>query len=203
MLEHLPERSISSDVVSQGKYTSGRQFVARIGHRHRKCPSLGAMIFAAWRLARLLAVKLVEEELTERAQRPTEWPNCEKCGKKLESKGFDDRQLTELIGTVRWERREGRCPDRCEIGQVAPLDRELGLWPNQRTSAGLKRAACALAVFVPFEIAAVLLSLLTEVVISPGSIWNWVQAAGQAAMTRLERQLEALKRVVRCPRWRR
>jgi hypothetical protein len=61
-------------------------------------------MFAAWRLARLLAVKLVEKELTERAQRPTEWPNCEKCGKKLESKGFGDRQLTGLIETVRWER---------------------------------------------------------------------------------------------------
>jgi hypothetical protein len=155
--------------------------------------SLGVMMLVAWRLARQLAVKLVEEELTRRAQRPTEWPNCEKCGRKLESKGFVERQLTGLIGTVRWERREGRCPSRCEIGQVAPLDTELGLQPNQRTSAGLKRAACALAVFVPFEIAAVLLSLLTEVVVSPGSIWNWVQGAGQEVMNRLKRQLEALE----------
>lgn len=155
--------------------------------------SLGVMMLVAWRLARQLAVKLVEEELTRRAQRPTEWPNCEKCGRKLESKGFVERQLTGLIGTVRWERREGRCPARCEIGQVAPLDTELGLQPNQRTSAGLKRAACALAVFVPFEIAAVLLSLLTEVVVSPGSIWNWVQGAGQEVMDRLKRQLEALE----------
>jgi len=155
--------------------------------------SLGVMMLVAWRLARQLAVKLVEEELTRRAQRPTEWPNCEKCGRKLESKGFVERQLTGLIGTVRWERREGRCPARCEIGQVAPLDTELGLQPNQRTSAGLKRAACALAVFVPFEIAAVLLSLLTGVVVSPGSIWNWVQGAGQEVMNRLQRQLEALE----------
>jgi hypothetical protein len=57
----------------------------------------------------------------------------------------------------------------------------------------LKRAACALAVFVPFEIAVVLLKLLTEAVVSPGSIWNWVQAAGQASMDRLKQQLEALK----------
>jgi hypothetical protein len=156
-------------------------------------PSLSAMMLDAWRLARLLAVRLVEEELTARAKRPTEWPNCEKCGKKLESKGFGDRQLAGLIGTVRWERREGRCPDRCEIGQVAPLDKELGLQPNQRTSAGLKRAACALAVFVPFGIAAVLLSLLTGATASPGSIWNWVQEAGQEARTRLEKQLVALQ----------
>ena len=155
--------------------------------------SLGVMMSAAWRLARLLVVKLVEEELAERAQRPTEWPNCEKCGKKLESKGFGDRQLTGLIGTVRWERRVGRCPGGCWIGQVAPLDAELGLRPNQRTSRGLKRAACALAVFVPFEIAAVLLRLLTEVAVSPGAIWNWVQEAGHASLERLKQQLETLK----------
>jgi hypothetical protein len=57
----------------------------------------------------------------------------------------------------------------------------------------LKRAACALAVFVPFEIAVVLLKLLTETVVSPGSIWNWVQAAGRASMDRLKQQLEALQ----------
>ena len=47
-------------------------------------PSLVAMMLAAWHLARVLAVKLVEEELVRRAQRPTTWPNCEQCGKKLE-----------------------------------------------------------------------------------------------------------------------
>jgi hypothetical protein len=57
----------------------------------------------------------------------------------------------------------------------------------------LKRAACALAVFVPFETAAVLLSLLTSVLVSPSSIWNWVQEAGQQAMNRLEQELEALQ----------
>jgi hypothetical protein len=151
------------------------------------------MMLVALRFARRLAVALVEEELAKRAQRPTEWPNCERCGKKLENKEFKHRQLTGLMGTVHWERRVGRCPDGCEIGQVAPLDRELGLQPNQRTSGGLKRAACALAVFVPFEIAVVLLKLLTEAVVSPGSIWNWVQAAGQASMDRLKQQLEALQ----------
>ena len=169
--------------------SSWQELIAAI----EKAPSLGEMMLAAWRLARQLAVKLVEEELARRAQRPTEWPNCERCGRKLESKEFKERQLSGLIGTVHWERRVGRCPSGCEIGQVAPLDEELGLQPNQRTSADLKRAACALAVFVPFEIAVVLLKLLTEAVVSPGSIWNWVQEAGQASMDRLKQQLEALK----------
>jgi hypothetical protein len=168
---------------------SWQELIVAIGD----APTLGAMMWAAWRLARVLAVKLVEEELVERAQRPTKWPTCQQCGAQLESKGFVERYLTGLIGTVRWARRVGRCPRGCKIGQVAPLDTELGLQPNQRTSAGLKRAACALAVFVPFEVATVLLSLLTEVVISPGAIWNWVQEAGQEAMTRLQRQLEALQ----------
>jgi hypothetical protein len=155
--------------------------------------SLGAMMLIAWRLARRLAVAVVEEELAKRAQRPTEWPDCERCGRKLETKEFKHRQLTGLIGTVRWERRVGRCPSGCWTGQVAPLDQELGLQPNQRTSAGLKRAACALAVFVPFEISVMLLKLLTGAVTSPGSIWNWVQEAGQASMDRLKQQLETLK----------
>jgi hypothetical protein len=52
--------------------------------------------------------------------------------------------------------------------------------------------ACALAVFVPFEIAAVLLDLLTGVAVSPSSIWNWVQEAGQRAMVRLQAELDAV-----------
>jgi hypothetical protein len=40
-------------------------------------PSLTAMMLVAWRLARALAVTLVEEELARRAQSPTTWPNCE------------------------------------------------------------------------------------------------------------------------------
>jgi hypothetical protein len=155
--------------------------------------SLGAMMWAAWQLARALAVRLVEEELKKRAQRPTEWPRCEVCGKQLESKGFVERALRGLIGTVRWERRVGRCPERCKIGQVAPLDAELGLKPNQRITDGLMRAACALALFVPFEEAAVLLRLLTGVILSPVSIWNWVQEIGGKAKARLEGQLRELE----------
>jgi hypothetical protein len=155
-------------------------------------PTLAAMMLAAWQLARALAVRLVEEELKERAQRPTEWPLCKKCGKQLESKGLTDRSLRGLIGIVRWKRRTGRCPDGCKIGQVAPLDTELGLRPNQRVSDALKRAACALAIFVPFGEARELLALLTGIVVSPGSIWNWVQEVGRKAKARLERQLKAL-----------
>ena len=154
-------------------------------------PTLAAMMLAAWRLARAIAVAVVEDVLTERAQRPTEWQQCEKCGKRLESKGLLKRSLRGLIGRVQWRRRVGRCPDRCKIGRVAPLDTELGLRPNQRVSDALVRAACALTVFVPFGTARTLLTLLTGIEVSASSIWNWVQLVGARAKARIKRQLKA------------
>lgn len=158
----------------------------------RQASSLTAMLWAAWQLARMLAVKLVEAELTARAQEPTAWPACPQCGTRLESKGFEDRQLTAMIGEVEWERRISRCPHKCTIGQVVPLDEELGLKPHQRTSLGLQRLACGLAIFVPFEITAVLLRALLGIEVSTGSVWNWVQRAGEAAMQGLADRLAQL-----------
>lgn len=155
--------------------------------------SLTLMILAAWRLARALAVKIVEEVLTERAQRPTQWCDCPQCGARLNSKGLIPRQINSLIGVVRWKRRVGRCPKRCRIGhQIAPLDDELGLRPHQRSSVELKQVACLLALFVPFETAATLLSRLLPTSVSPMAVWRWVQRVGQRAMVQLESQLEAL-----------
>jgi hypothetical protein len=71
-------------------------------------------------------------------------------------------------------------------------DVALGVQPYQRTSLEVKWLACALAVFVPFEIAAVLFELLTGVKVESKSIWSWVQHSGHRAMTQLETQLEAL-----------
>jgi hypothetical protein len=55
----------------------------------------------------------------------------------------------------------------------------------------LKRAVCALAVFVPFGTARELLLLLTGVKVSTSSIWNWVQLVGAKAKARIKRQLKA------------
>jgi hypothetical protein len=76
-----------------------------------KAPTLAAMLLTAWHLARALAVKLVEEELKKRAQHPTEWSECPKCGKHLESKGFVGHSLRGLIGLVQWERRDGKADE--------------------------------------------------------------------------------------------
>ena len=72
--------------------------------------SLTALILAAWQVARVLAVQLVEAVLAERAGRATSWPPCPVCGTPLHSKGLVKRQVTSLLGPLQWRRRVGRCP---------------------------------------------------------------------------------------------
>jgi hypothetical protein len=92
--------------------------------------TLTELLLAVWPLARLMAIHLIESVLAERAQRPTSWPRCPACGALLESKGFVQRHIISLFGPIRWRRRVGRCPQGCAIGQVAPLDEELGVQPH-------------------------------------------------------------------------
>lgn len=154
--------------------------------------TLTLLILSAWRLARVLAVKIVEEALIERAQRPTQWLNCPKCGKRLHSKGLVHRQITSVIGIIRWKRRVGRCPHGCEIGQIAPLDKALGLLSHQRTSSELQKLGCLLSVFAPFETVVALLNCFISVQVSSTAVWHWVQNAGQKAVGRLNEQLTEL-----------
>jgi hypothetical protein len=159
----------------------------------QQAPSLTAMVQAAWRLGLAVALLVVQEVVTARAQAPTVWPVCPQCGARLHSKGFVARQLTTLLGVVHWRRRVGRCPHGCAIGQqVAPLDTALGLTPYQTTGVEVQQLACALAVFVPFETAAALLRRLLAVPVSPAAVWGWVQSVGQRAMARLEQELTHL-----------
>lgn len=154
--------------------------------------SLALLILAALQLGRAVAVKVAEEVLNERGQVPDEGTACPTCGEKLESKGFKPREVLTLIGWVRWRRRVRGCPQGCETGQVVPSDEALGLQPYQRVSLEVKWLACALAVFVPFDIAAVLFGMLTGVKVGGKSIWSWVQESGHKAMVQLNAQLEAL-----------
>ena len=158
----------------------------------KQATTLMALIMVAWQLARMLAVELVEDVLTKRAQVKTEWECCEKCGKRLRSKGFKPRQLKSIIGVISWERRVGRCPNKCAIGQVAPLDKELGLASNQKSDKGVQQVACLVALFVPYETAAMLINQLTGSTVSPQAIWDWVQSAGAGLMKNLEEELNAL-----------
>jgi hypothetical protein len=154
--------------------------------------TISLLIVLAWQLARDLAVSLVEEILAKRGGVKTEWDYCPKCGKRLRSKGFKLRRIKSIIGEIKWERRLGRCPNKCALGQVAPLDKELGLGTNQKSDGGLQRVACLLAIFVPYESAAMLLKQLTGIEVSSQAIWGWVQSVGQRMMKTLEAELEAL-----------
>jgi hypothetical protein len=157
-----------------------------------KAQTLTQLILAVWPLARVLARHIVEYVLAERAQRPVPWPPCPTCGTSLHSKGFAQRQLTSLVGPIRWRRRVGRCPHGCDIPQVAPFDVALGVQPHQRTSGELQCLGCALAVFVPFATAARLLGWYCGSVVSPRAVWCWVQAAGHQAMEHLQDDLIAM-----------
>jgi len=154
--------------------------------------TLTELLLAAWSLARVMTVHIVEYVLAERACRATSWPRCPVCGVSLRSTGFVKRQVTSLFGPIRWQRRVGRCPRGCDIGQVAPFDAELGVQPHQRTSGELQSLGCALAVFVPFATAARLLGWYSGGAVSPRAVWCWAQAAGQRAMERLQAHLQAV-----------
>jgi hypothetical protein len=154
--------------------------------------TLEAMMAAAWVLTRELVLLLIRQLLEIRAAQPMSWPGCEVCGQRLESKGWAPRQWTGVVGTVRWKRRVGRCPRGCKIGQVAPLDRALGLEAYARTSGVVQEMACLWAVFVPFDLAARLLARLAGVEVSASGVWNWVQAHGQQAMAQLDEELKRL-----------
>ena len=158
----------------------------------RNATSLAVLILVALQLGRAVATKVVEEILNERGQVPDQGGTCSQCGKQLESKGLKPRTVLTRLGRVHWRRRVRGCPAGCQIGQVVSSDEALGLQPYQQTSWEVKWLACALAVFVPFEIAAVLLGMLTGVQVCPKSIWLWVQESGHAAMERLNTQLAAL-----------
>ena len=95
-----------------------------------------------------------------------------------------------LVGHVQWRRRIGRCPNRCSGIQSVPFDQVLGLAPYQQSSVELMRLGCLLALFVPFELAAWLLSQLSGLRVSDDSLWRWVQQYGEQAMRQEETAVE-------------
>ena len=63
---------------------------------------------------------------------------------------------------------------------------------SQRSGLGLKRIACLLAVFVPYETAQKLLYQLMGIDVCKDTIWDWVALAGQSAIDTLNEQLDLL-----------
>ncbi len=90
-----------------------------------KSASLSAVVLTAWRMGLWFAKAIVEQQLMERAQAPTQWAACSVCGAALRSKGFAKRQILTLVGVVEWKRRVGRCPHHCLGSQRIPFDETL------------------------------------------------------------------------------
>lgn len=154
---------------------------------------LSQLVRLIFQLSLLFGKLFLEELLEQRSSEKTQWPNCPQCGKRLHSKGMFERQMTTLLGSVFWHRRIGRCPNKCQIGQVVPFDDALGIQAHQLSSTDLIELGCLLAVFVPYGIASQLLSHFLGISIDPMSLWNWVQCFGQKAMDQLESQLVAFQ----------
>ena len=149
--------------------------------RLQQSQTLAAIAIAAWQIGLYVTRTLIEQQLSERAQQPTVWGQCSVCGQRPHSKGVATRQMLTIVGLVEWRRRVGRCPQGCAGSQPAPFDQVLGIESYQQSSVELKRLGCLLAIFVPFELAAWLLSQLSGIRVSDDSLWQWVQHYGQPA----------------------
>ena len=154
--------------------------------------TLALMVMAVWAIMRILGVRLLEESLAVRAHLPETWPGCSVCGKKLQSKGFRERKLMTFVGGICWKRRVGRCPNGCAGAQVVPLDDALGIFPYQQTGIEIQKMGCLLSIFSPFNTASQLLKQLTGISVASGTVWTWVQNAGQQVMGKLSDDLDKL-----------
>ena len=73
------------------------------------------------------------------------------------------------------------------------MDEALGISAYQQTTEEVERLGCLLSVFVPFELAAHLMSQLSGLSVSASSLWNWVQVRGKQAVEKVENQLRVLE----------
>lgn len=162
----------------------------------QQASQLSAMVMAAWIFGLALARLVLEEVLCERGKAQGEKQVCPTCGAGLESKGLIPRQMITLLGVIHWERRVYRCPRGCSLKSGAPMDKALGLKSHQQTSLEVKQMACLLAVFLPFGIASQVLQQISGVMLSPMTIWVWVQTYGQYAMEGLQKELKLLQKGV-------
>jgi hypothetical protein len=62
--------------------------------------TLPEMVMVALQVGLMVARWLLETELMRRAQRPQDWGPCPHCGRRLQSKGFQQRQMQTLVGGI-------------------------------------------------------------------------------------------------------
>lgn len=70
-----------------------------------------------------------------------------------------------------------------------PLDDALGIAPYQQSSEELVRLGCLLSVMMPYDQASEVLRQWSGLIVSPTSLWNWVQQVGQRAQAELSAAL--------------
>ena len=66
----------------------------------RDAASLPAMVWVALQMGLWLARSVLEAELKRRSNLPLEWPKCQECGRKMQSKGWRTRQINTLVGNI-------------------------------------------------------------------------------------------------------
>jgi hypothetical protein len=180
-MSSLPESIIHSNTHSQILY-----------QKIQKTETIDELTQCSLSFGRYIAKIAMEEELAIRGKEKKPSNNCPKCNTKLESKGLQSRTFLTWLGEMSWTRRVYRCPNKCHIAQIVPSDESLGIKPYQKTSWEVMRLSCLLAVFLPYELSSKLFFTFTGIVLSPKTIWNWVQIVGKKAKERLIEQLENL-----------
>jgi len=65
-----------------------------------RASSLSELVCRVLQLGLMLARWLLEAELERRAQEPCEWSPCPNCGHRLNSKGWQSRQVQTLVGQI-------------------------------------------------------------------------------------------------------
>ena len=158
----------------------------------KQTTSLVSIVWVAWQMGLWIGRAIVEDQLNTRAQLSSPWSKCRHCGRQLRSKGFEKRRMLTLVGWVKWRRRVGCCPDGCRGSREHPFDQVLGISAYQQTSDEVRRLGCLLCVFLPFELSSWLLRQFTGLQFESDTLWSWVQAQGQQAMTELSQQLARL-----------
>lgn len=63
-------------------------------------PTLAGMVLVALEVGLMMARWVLENELARWAAAPQVWPHCPHCGSRLQSKGFQSRQMETLVGAI-------------------------------------------------------------------------------------------------------
>jgi len=63
--------------------------------------SLPGMVWVALQMGLWLARGVLEAELKQRAEIMREWPICKQYGHRLQSKGWRERQIETMVGSIR------------------------------------------------------------------------------------------------------